>query len=218
MTMTTDLGAVLPSLPLMLKGLGVTVLLSLVSGVLATLIGLVAAAIRTSRVAGASQLSILYTEVFRGTPLLITLLFVYFGVAAYGFELNLFAAAVAGLAIYQGAYIGEIFRSGIEAVPNGQREVSQVLGFGRIGTFVHIVLPQTRRVVLPPLGGQYIALIKDTSIASLIGVAELMRQGQSVVDRLGQPVAVYAVVAALYFVVCYPASRWVRALENRNLT
>ena len=211
-----NIDAVLPSVPLLLNGLVTTLLLSVVSAVAATAIGLVAAAARTSRVPVLSQLSLLYTEVFRGSPLLITLLFVYFGASGFGVDLNLFLAAVVGLSIYEGAYIGEIFRSGIEAVPPGQLEVSRVLGFGPVGSFVHVVMPQTRRVALPPLVGQYIALVKDSSIAFMIGLPELMKQGQSIVDRIGQPVVVYLFVAALYFAVCYPASLWVRNLEKRN--
>lgn len=210
-----NIDALLPSLPLLLKGLWVTLLLSAGAGAAATVLGLLAATARTSRIPVVSQLAVLYVEVFRGSPILLTLLFVYFGAPGFGIEINLITAAIVGLAIYEGAYIAEIFRSGIESVPVGQREVSQVLGFGPVSTFVNVVVPQTRRIVLPPLIGQYIALIKDTSIAFMIGLAELMRQGQSIIDRIGQPVLVYTVVAILYFAVCYPLSRWVRRLDSK---
>jgi polar amino acid transport system permease protein len=141
---------------------------------------------------------------------LITLMFIYFGVAYFGYEINLFAAGILGLSIYQGAYISEVFRAGIEAVPQGQWEVSQILGLDKRQAFFSVILPQTRRIVLPPLVGQYLSLIKDTSIVSMIGMSELMHQGQAIVDRIGQPVVIYCLVAALYFAICYPLSRWVQ--------
>ncbi|TCL03004.1 MULTISPECIES: amino acid ABC transporter permease [Sodalis] len=206
------------SAPLLLKGLGVTLLLSAASIIGGTLLGLLAAVLRSSRNTPAIVVARLYTELFRGSPVLITLMFIYFGVAYFGYDINIFAAGVIGLSVYQGAYIGEVFRAGIEAVPKGQWEVAQILGMNKRHTFLSVILPQTRRIVLPPLIGQYLSLIKDTSIISMIGMSELLRQGQSIVDRVGQPVAVYGLVAALYFIICFPISRWVQHQEsNRSL-
>jgi polar amino acid transport system permease protein len=125
---------------------------------------------------------------------------------------------VIGLSVYQGAYIAEIFRSGIESVPKGQWEVSQILGLSRTQAFASVVLPQTGRIVLPPLVGQYLSLIKDTSIVSMIGMSELMHGGQAIVDRIGKPVEIYGLVALIYFVVCFPLSQWVRHHDRRRLT
>lgn len=206
------------SAPLLLKGLGVTLLLSAASIIGGTLLGLLAAVLRSSRNTPAIVVARLYTELFRGSPVLITLMFIYFGVAYFGYDINIFAAGVIGLSVYQGAYIGEVFRAGIEAVPKGQWEVAQILGMNKRHTFLSVILPQTRRIVLPPLIGQYLSLIKDTSIISMIGMSELLRQGQSIVDRVGQPVVVYGLVAALYFIICFPISRWVQHQEsNRSL-
>ncbi|MGA7585626.1 MAG: amino acid ABC transporter permease [Rouxiella badensis] len=201
---------ILSSLPLLLKGLVVTLLLSIASIAGSTLLGLLAAVLRTSNIPVGAQIARVYTELFRGTPMLITLMFIYFGVAYFGYEINLFAAGILGLSIYQGAYISEVFRAGIEAVPQGQWEVSQILGLDKRQAFFSVILPQTRRIVLPPLVGQYLSLIKDTSIVSMIGMSELMHQGQAIVDRIGQPVVIYCLVAALYFAICYPLSRWVQ--------
>ncbi|MBU9815664.1 amino acid ABC transporter permease [Rahnella sp. C60] len=204
------------SLPLLLKGLGVTLLLSVAAIIGSTLLGLLTAVLRTSRLPVAQQVAVLYTELFRGTPVLITLMFIYFGVAYFGYEINLFAAGILGLSIYQGAYIAEVFRAGIEAVPKGQSEVSWILGLSKYQTFFSVILPQTRGIVLPPLVGQYLSLIKDTSIVSMIGMSELMHQGQAIVDRIGQPVVIYGLVAVLYFVVCFPLSRWVQHHQTRS--
>ena len=199
-----------------LSGLWATVLLSLAAIATGTLAGLLVAAVRTSRIPVLAQLARGYLEVFRGTPLLIQMLFIYFG-AAYlsGFAISVFGAALLALTLYQGAYIAEIFRAGIEAVPRGQWEASRVLGLGRIQTFVGVILPQTRAIVLPPLVGQYLSLIKDTSIAVVIGYVELLRQGQAVIDRVGDPATSYLAVAVLYFVICYPLSVLVRRMERK---
>ncbi|MEQ9888730.1 amino acid ABC transporter permease [Pectobacterium zantedeschiae] len=204
------------SLPMLLKGLGTTLLLSVVAMMGSTLLGLLAAVLRTSRLSVTRKIALLYIELFRGTPVLITLMFIYFGVAYLGYDINLFAAGIIGLSIYQGAYIAEIFRAGIEAVPKGQWEVAWILGLSKRQTFVSVILPQTRGIVLPPLVGQYLSLIKDTSIVSMIGMSELMHQGQVIVDRIGQPVVIYGLVALLYFAVCFPLSHWVQRHQVRS--
>ncbi|MDQ0758301.1 amino acid ABC transporter permease [Streptomyces canus] len=204
---------------LYVDGLWSTVLLSLAAIATATLVGLLVAAVRTSRIPVLAQLARGYLEVFRGTPLLIQMLFIYFG-AAYlsGFAISVFGAALLALTLYQGAYIAEVFRAGIEAVPRGQWEASRVLGLSRVQTFGGVILPQTRAIVLPPLVGQYLSLIKDTSIAVVIGYVELIRQGQAVIDRVGDPTTSYLAVAALYFVICYPLSVLVRRMERKAVT
>ncbi len=213
--MSTDL--LTTSLPILLQGLAVTLLLSVASIAGSTIAGLLAAVLRTFGPWGTPRIAKLYTELFRGTPVLITLMFIYFGVSYFGYAIDVFAAGVAGLSIYQGAYIGEIFRAGIEAVPKGQWEASQILGLSRSQTFFSVVLPQTGKIVLPPLIGQYLSLIKDTSIVSMIGMSELMHGGQAIVDRIGKPVEIYGLVALLYFVVCFPLSQWVRRHDRRSL-
>lgn len=204
------------SLPQLLEAFLLTLELSAVSIVGSTFIGLLVGALRTSRVRLASGIARAYVEVFRGSPLPITLLFVYFGAALYlGYSSNAFAAAAVGLSVYHGAYVAEIFRSGIQAVPSPQREVAQTLGLSASQTFRFVVLPQTRRIVFPPLIGQFISLIKDTSIAFVIGLVEVMKAGQAIVDRTAEPIPVYMTIAILYFVTCYPLSLWVRRHERK---
>jgi polar amino acid transport system permease protein len=204
---------------LYVSGLVATVLLSAAAIATSTLAGLVVAGLRTSRIPVAAQLARGYLEVFRGTPLLIQMLFLYFGAAYLNLAgLTVFGAALLALTLYEGAYIAEIFRSGIEAVPRGQWEAARILGLSRIQAFGSVILPQTRVIVLPPLVGQYLSLVKDTSIATVIGYVELVRQGQAVVDRTGHPAESYLAVAVLYFVVCYPLSLVVRRMERKALT
>lgn len=206
------------SLSILLQGLVTTLLLSLAAIVGGTAIGLVAAVLRSFGPWGTSRFAKLYTELFRGTPVLITLMFIYFGVSYFGYAIDVFAAGAIGLSVYQGAYIAEVFRSGIEAVPKGQWEVSQILGLTKVQAFSYVVLPQTGKIVLPPLIGQYLSLIKDTSIVSMIGMSELMHGGQAIVDRIGKPVEIYGLVAVIYFVVCFPLSQWVRHHDRRRLS
>ena len=208
---------VFDSLPLLFQGLLMTLLLSVASMIGSTIVGLVAATLRTSRLPVGSQIARIYVEIFRGSPLLITLLIVYYGVAYAGYAMNVLVAAIIGISVYHGAYIAEIIRGGIEAVPHGQWEASRILGLSNAQTFTSVILPQTRKLVLPPLVGQYIALIKDTSLAFIIGLAELTRQGQSIIDRVGQPVLIYFLVAVIYFIICYPLSLWVQSLDRRRL-
>jgi polar amino acid transport system permease protein len=206
------------SLSILFEGLVTTVLLSIAAIVGGTLLGLIAAVLRSFGPWGTPRIAQTYIELFRGTPVLITLMFIYFGVSYFGYAIDVFAAGAIGLSVYQGAYIAEIFRSGIEAVPKGQWEVSQILGLGRAQTFAFVVLPQTGKIVLPPLVGQYLSLIKDTSIVSMIGMSELMHGGQAIVDRIGRPVEIYGLVALIYFVVCFPISQWVRHHDRRRLS
>lgn len=208
---------VFDSFPLLFQGLLMTLLLSVASMIGSTIVGLIAATLRTSRLPVGSQIARVYVEIFRGSPLLITLLIVYYGVAYAGYAMNVLVAAIIGISVYHGAYIAEIIRGGIEAVPHGQWEASRILGLSNAQTFTSVILPQTRKLVLPPLVGQYIALIKDTSLAFIIGLAELTRQGQSIVDRVGQPVLIYFLVAVIYFIICYPLSLWVQSLDRRRL-
>jgi polar amino acid transport system permease protein len=204
------------SLSILLQGLLATLLLSVAAIAGGTIIGLLAAVLRSFGPAGTRYIATLYTELFRGTPVLITLLFIYFGVSYFGYAIDVFAAGVVGLSVYQGAYIAEVFRSGIEAVPKGQWEVAQILGLSKWQTFFSVILPQTGKIVLPPLVGQYLSLIKDTSIVSMIGMSELMHGGQAIVDRVGKPVEIYGLVAVLYFIVCFPLSQWVRRHDRRR--
>jgi polar amino acid transport system permease protein len=204
------------SLPILWSGFILTLALSAVSIVGSTVLGLIVAALRTARIPLAPSLARGYVELFRGSPIPITLLFVYFGAALYlGYSVNLFVAAAVGLSVYHSAFVAEIIRSGIEAVPAGQHEAAQILGLKSHQTFRWVVLPQTVKIALPPLIGQYISLIKDTSIASIIGLVELMKTGQAIVDRTSDPLSIYLTVAVFYFVLCYPLSVWVTRKQRK---
>jgi polar amino acid transport system permease protein len=211
-----NFSVVTDSWPILLQGLGITLVLSALTILGGTVVGLLVGLARSSGPAPLRGLARVYIEIFRGTPLLIQLLFVYFGAFSLGFEWSsTLAAATTSLILYEGAYIAEIFRAGIEAVPAAQREAAQVLGLRKRTVFARVVLPQAMQIARAPLVGQYIGLVKDTSLATVVGLSELMRQGQAIVDRTAQPLPVYLAVAVLYFCICYPMSRFVRHMERK---
>jgi len=195
-----------------------TLTLSIATIVLGTALGLVVGTLRAARVPALRAPLRIYLEVFRGSPLLVQMLFIYFGAAYLGLRgVETFIAALVALTLYEGALISEIFRAGIEAVPRGQREAARSIGLSRLQIERYVILPQTVTIVLPPLVGQYIGLVKDTALATAIGYFELVREGQAIIDRIGMPIEVFIVIGAIYFVICYPMSLVARRLEKRAL-
>lgn len=159
----------------------------------------------------------IYLEIFRGSPLLVQLLVVYFGSAYLGFDgVTAYAAVIIALTLYEGAYISVIVSSGLEAVPLGQDEAGRSIGLSSLQRMRYVHLPQAIRIILPALVGQWIALIKDTALASVIGYSDLTQQGQAVYSRIGNPFQVLLVVAAGYFVICSPLTLLSRHLERRK--
>jgi polar amino acid transport system permease protein len=200
----------------LLVGLEGTALLSVLSIITATVLGLIVALIRTAHIPVLSALMRIYLEIFRGSPLLIQMLFIYFGAAYLGFSgVTTLIAVVAALTLYEGALISEIFRAGFEAVPKGQREAARSLGLSRFSLEKDVVLPQAVKIVVAPLIGQYIGLVKDTSLATVVGFTELIFEGQAVIDRVGMPLQVFSMISLAYFIICYPMSIAARRLEKR---
>lgn len=211
-------GAIFDSYGILITGLVATIVLSVASIITGTALGLGVALLRTARIRWLRIPLRIYVEVFRGSPLLVQLLFIYFGAAYLGIPgVDALPAALVALTLYEGALISEIFRAGIEAVPRGQREAARSLGLTRWQIDRYVILPQTVTIVLPPLVGQYIGLVKDTALAMAIGYVELVREGQAIIDRIGMPIEVFAVVAVIYFLICYPMSLLARRLELRAI-
>jgi polar amino acid transport system permease protein len=203
---------------LLLSGFWATIELTVASIVTSTVLGLIIALIRFLRVPVLTQVARVYLEVFRGSPLLVQILFIYFGAAYLNIDaVTVFIAVLLALTLYQGAYVSEILRAGLESVPAGQWEAGRTLGLPRWRILKDVVFPQTVTVVLPPLFGQYIGLVKNTSLASIIGYADLTRQGQGIIDRFGDPFLVFLVVAVGYFIISYPLSLTARSLEKRRI-
>ncbi|MDQ7260951.1 amino acid ABC transporter permease [Paracoccus sp. PS-1] len=156
-----------------------------------------------------------FIQVFQGTPLLMQLFLVYFGLAVVGLPIDPLLAAAVALTLHASAYLGEIWRGAIEAVPSGQSEAATALALGYRDRMRHVILPQAMRIATAPTVGFLVQLIKGTSLASIIGFTELTRAGQIVNNATFQPFLVFGTVAALYFALCWPLSLLARQIEAR---
>src|SRR5436190_11817598 len=147
-----------------------------------------------------------YIQLIQGTPLLILLFLTYFGLGILGYKLIPLIAAAMALTLYAAAFLGEIWRGCIEAVPKTQWEASDCLGLNRFQQYAYVVLPQALRLAIPPTVGFMVQIVKNTSLASVIGFVELSRAGQIVNNSTFEPFVIFACVGALYFALCYPLS------------
>lgn len=180
------------------------------------ILGLVIALARMSPNRLISRAAVAYIEFLRGIPALILLFLIYFGLAAVGIKFTSPQAAIIGLGLNASAYLAEVYRAGLEAVPKGQTEAARAIGMRRGQVLRWIVLPQALGVSLPPIGNVAISLIKDTSVASLIAAPDLMLRANDLSSQTFKPLEIYLVVGAIYFVICFPLSLAVRALERRS--
>jgi His/Glu/Gln/Arg/opine family amino acid ABC transporter permease subunit len=202
--------------PQMLAAALQTIQLTLASLLIALLAGVLVALTRTSRSALLRWIAIVFVEVGRGTPALVILFVIYFGIPAVfpRLEFNSFTAAAIGLGLQGAAILGEVFRAGIEAIERGQREASLSLGLTPAQTMIDVIAPQAIRVVLPPVGNYAIGLLKDTSIASIIAAPELMLRAKDLASSSFMPMHLYVLAALIYFAISYPLSIVVRRLER----
>ena len=198
----------------LLMGLYMTIKVSIVSIIMALIIGFIAGLMRISENPLFRNLSIVYIEIIRGTPLLVQIFIVYFFVGTI-FNMTRFFAGAFALAIFEGAYIAEIIRAGIQSIPRGQTEASLALGMNYFQIMRYIIMPQAIKRVLPALAGQFISLIKDSSLLSVISLTELTKAGREIVSSTFSPFEIWFSVAALYFIVTYSLSLLDRYLERR---
>lgn len=197
----------------LLKGLMVTFRITALSMVLAFAIGLVAVLMRLSRSFSARALARAYLELIRNTPLLIQLFMLYFVIAPIA-GINAFSSAVLALSLFEGAYISEIFRSGIESIPRGQWEASLGSGLSTLESYRFVILPQAVRRILPPLTGQAVSLVKDSALVSTIAIYDLTMQGQAIVAETFLVFEVWFAVAAIYLIITMSLSTLVYEMEK----
>ena len=201
------------------QGAITTILLSLgtmaISLPLAVLVGLVRSVRKPNiLVKGVQFLFGIVVSAVRGTPLMAQLIFLFFGLPMLGIEMPSITAAMLGLSLYGIAYLAEIVRGGIESVAEDQWDAATALGLNYLQTMWRVILPQAVRIMLPPSVSFFIGLIKDSSLVAVIGFVELARAGRIVVERTSQSLLIFAVVAAVYFVICYPLSLFSQRLER----
>ncbi|HEY0832699.1 MAG TPA: amino acid ABC transporter permease [Azospirillum sp.] len=192
-----------------------TLALSAIAFLGGALVGLAVALGRTSTSRPVRLITTGYIQVFQGTPLLMQLFLVFFGATVVGIDMNPWAAAAVGLTLNASAFLGEIWRGCIQAVPKGQWEAASALGLRYPGLMRYVVLPQAVKIAVPPTVGYLVQLIKGTSLAAIIGFTELTRAGQIINNATFQPFLVFGVVAVLYFAMCWPLSLLSARLEAR---
>ncbi len=197
----------------LLHGLMVTTILTFVVIVLAGLCAIPLAVARMSKSRALRWSADFFVEVVRATPLILQLVYIYYVLPSIGIRLEPFTAAIVGLTINYSAYMSEVYRTGLVAVPQGQHEAALSLGLGAWVKFRKVILPQAFRIVLPTLGNYLIALFKDTALASVVTVQELMFSGQIIAARNYQYFTIYTITGILYFAVGYPSALLVRRLE-----
>lgn len=205
------------ALPFIAKGAFATVQVSVASFVLALLIAYAVGIARASRVPGwLDWLLRGYLEVFRGTPLLVQLFLIYYGLPQIGIVLSSWTAAILGLGLNSGAYMSEIVRASILSVDKGQIEAADALGYGRWQTLWHIVLPQALRVSIPPLTNSLASLLKESSLVSILAITELTRTGNIIYSRTMAPFEIYLTIALIYLLMTSVVTVFSRWLEKVN--
>lgn len=210
-----DVAALYKAIPALFWGATVTLRVTVLSIVIGLLIGIVAGLARVWPNTFLRTVASAYIELVRGTPLLVQIFLVYFGLPALGLNLDPFVAGIIAMGVNSGAYVGEIVRGGIESIAQGQMEAALSLGMTWWQAMYYVILPQAFVRILPPLGNEFIALLKDSSLVSTIAIAELTRTGQIIITRTFKSFEIWSGVALFYFVMTYAISRVVKYSEKR---
>ena len=216
MDMNLNVDLMINSLPLLITGAGITIQITAISVGLGLIIGMFVGIARISNVKLLRWLAAIYIDFLRGTPLLVQIFLIYFALPVILEQrVDPFIAAITACGINSGAYIAEIFRAGIQAIDEGQMEAGRSLGMTWVQTMRYIIVPQAFKNIVPPLGNEFIALLKDSSLVSVIGVEELTRRGQLIIARTYGSLEIWISVALIYLVMTLTISRLVAYLEKR---
>jgi len=193
-----------------------TLALSLIAFVGGAIGGLIVALSRTSDIAWLRTASAAFIQLFQGTPLLLQLFLIFFGAPVLGFDINPWVAAGVALVLNSSAFLGQIWRGCIEAIPRGQWEAADSLSLSYRDRMRDVILPQAVRIAVAPTVGYMVQIIKGTSLAAIIGFTEVTRAGQIINNATFQPLIVFSAVAAIYFALCWPLSLTAAAIERRH--
>ncbi|MGV2111997.1 amino acid ABC transporter permease [Agrobacterium salinitolerans] len=202
----------------LLQGLKWTLALTIIGFIGGGVFGLCVALARVADSPAIQRASTAFIAVFQGTPLLMQLFVVYYGVALAGLNVDAWVAVAIAFTLHASAFLGEIWRGGIQAVPKGQTEAANALGLHYISRMKDVVLPQAFKISLPATIGFLVQLIKGTSLAAIVGFVELSRAGQIVSNQTFRPLTVFAIVGIMYFLICWPLSLWGASVEKRLQT
>jgi polar amino acid transport system permease protein len=199
----------------LLLGARWTVALSLIAFVGGGLVGLALLFARLGRLPGAERLVAGYVQLFQGTPLLMQLFLAYFGMGLLGVDVSPWLAAAVALTLYSSAFLTEIWRGCVNAIPKGQWEAAQSLALNFFEQLRYVVLPQAFNIAIPPTVGFLVQVVKGTALASVIGFIELTKTGSMIANATFKPFLIYGCAALIYFALCYPISAWSRRLERK---
>ncbi|GAA3082921.1 amino acid ABC transporter permease [Rhizobium viscosum] len=199
----------------LLDGLVWTVVLSALAFLLGGVAGFFVMLCRISRFLWLRRAALIYIQIVQGTPLLIQMFILYFGLGVINISVPPLVAAGLGMMIYSSSYLGEIWRGSVESISRTQFEAAECLGLTRWQALRDVILPQALRIATPPTVGFLVQLVKNTSLASVVGFLELTRAAQVINNSLFQPFLVFGIAALLYFALCYPLSVWSRSLERK---
>ncbi|EPY2273041.1 amino acid ABC transporter permease [Clostridium sporogenes] len=215
--MELNFDIVFRNLPFLLKATLVTIKITLLSFIVAIILAFIVGVLRTYKFSKILDLILnTYVEVFRGSPLLIQLFFIYYGLPSVGIAMDAEVAAVIGLALNGAAYMSEIIRAAILSIDRGQEEAGFSLGYTRFQNLRYIILPQAAQISVPPLVNGFSSLLKDTSLVSVISITELTRSGNLIYSRTARPFEVYLTLGLFYFVLTYIVSLCSKFIEKRN--
>lgn len=214
--MSFDWSLIWDNIPILLQGAVITIQITVMAVGCGFFIGMIAALANLSRFRIVRLLVKCYVELFRGTPLLVQIFMIYFALPmVIGQSINPYVAAVTACSINSGAYVSEIFRAGIQSIDKGQMEAGRSLGLTWGQTMRYIVMPQAFKAIIPPLGNEFIAMMKDTSLISVIGFEELTRRGQLIIARTYGSFEIWTAVAIIYLIMTLSISQLVAFLERR---
>ena len=214
--MNFDFDIIAKSLPLLMAGAVVTVQITAMSVGLGLLIGMFAGVGRLSTIRPIRYLAAVYVDFIRGTPLLVQIFLIYFAIPlVVGHRIDPFLAAITACSINSGAYIAEIFRAGIQSIDKGQMEAGRSLGMNWAQTMRYVIMPQAFKRIIPPLGNEFIAMLKDSSLVSVIGFEELTRRGQLIIARTYASFEIWMAVAIIYLIMTFAVARFTGYLERR---
>ncbi len=209
------LTSAIDNFPKFFPGIIATLQLSVLSIILGTVFGLIVNLLKMTKIKPLCMLADLYVAVVRGTPLLLQLFFMFYGLPQMGIYIDRFSSAVAGLAFHNGAYISEIFRGSIQAIPRGQHEAAKAIGMTKLQAFKNVIFPQAFKHAVPALGNQFLLAIKDSSLASVITITETMMLARQLAAATFSIFPVYFDAAVIYMVLTYALNVLLRKLEKR---
>ncbi len=217
--MAFNFNLIIESLPLLLSGAWITIEITGMSVGIGFLIGMIVSLVRMSSITPLKWLAKLYVDIIRGTPLLVQIFIIYFALPrVIGQPINPYVAAVAACSINSGAYVSEIFRAGLQSVDKGQMEAGRSLGLSWAQTMRFIIMPQAIKNIIPALGNEFIAMLKDSSLVSVIGFEELTRRGQLIIAKTYGSFEIWSAVAFIYLIMTFTISQLVGYLERRYKT